>query len=82
MPRMSRKIAIIATIAIQAPARNLVTSTMTRTVAVMPRPIELTVLDRFIRARWAGSCSVLRCRFQCRIMPSWLRLNETNTPTM
>ena len=55
---------------------------MTSTVAVMARPIELTTRERIILERVAGSVSVLRCRFQCRIMPSWLRLNETNTPTM
>ena len=40
------------------------------------------VRDRTIRERAAGSGSVRRCRFQCLTMPSWLRVNETNTPTM
>ena len=39
-------------------------------------------LLRFILARFAGSCSVRSRRVQCRTMPVWLRVNETNTPTM
>ena len=73
---------IIARMAIQAPARNLVISTTTRTDAVIPRPKVLITRERNIFRRAAGSCSVFRWRVQCRIMPSWLRLNETNTPTM
>ena len=37
---------------------------------------------RYIRRRAAGSCSVRSSRVQCRTMPVWLRVNETNTPTM
>ena len=33
-------------------------------------------------ARTFGSVSTLRCRFQCRIIPLWLNVNETKTPTM
>ncbi len=72
----------IATIAIQAPAKNLVTSTITNTTAVMPRPKVLIARERYIRRRTAGFLSVFRCLVQCRIMPSWLRLNDTKTPTM
>ena len=72
----------IARIAIQAPARNLVTSTTTSTTAVIARPKVLIARERIIRRRSAGSVSVFRCRVQCRIMPSWLRLNDTKTPTM
>ena len=79
---MIRKKTTIARIAIQAPARNLVTSTITSTTAVNARPNVLIARDRIIRRRAAGSFSVRRCRVQCRIMPSWLRLNETKTPTM
>ncbi len=38
--------------------------------------------ERIMRARAAGSGSVARCRFQCRTMPNWLSVKETNTPTM
>ena len=79
---MITKKMIIARIAIQAPARNLVISTITSTTAVMPRPKVLISRERNIRRRSAGSCSVFRCRVQCRIIPSWLRLKETKTPTM
>ena len=72
----------IARIAIQAPARNLVTSTITNTTAVIARPKVLMARERYILRRTAGSFSVFRCRVQCRIMPSWLRLNDTKTPTM
>ena len=58
------------------------TSTITSTTAVKPRPKVLMARDRIIRRRAAGSVSVFRCRVQCRIIPSWLRLNETKTPTM
>ena len=76
------KIATIATIAIHAPAANLVINTMTSTVAVMARPMELMTRERFMRRRAAGSVSLFRCRVQCLIMPVWLSTNETNTPTM
>jgi hypothetical protein len=48
----------------------------------MPRPKVLIARERIIRRRTCVSDSVFRCRVQCRIMPSWLRLNETKTPTM
>ena len=79
---MIMKNTIIARIVIQAPSRNLVISTITSTTAVNVRPMALIIRDRTIRRRSAGSLSVLRCRVQCRIMPSWLRLNDTKTPTM
>ena len=82
MPRITMKKKIIARIAIQAPARNLVISTTTSTTAVKVSPIALITRERCILRRSAGSSSVARCRVQCRIMPSWLRLNETKTPTM
>ena len=73
----------IARIAIQAPARNLVSSTITKhRRRSSPRPKVLIARERNIRRRTAGSVSVFRCRVQCRIMPSWLRLNDTKTPTM
>ena len=72
----------IARIAIQAPAKNLVMSTITRTTAVKESPIALMTRERIIRRRSAGSRSSFSSRVQCRIMPSWLRLNETKTPTM
>ena len=58
------------------------TSTTTSTTAVNVSPIALITRERNIRRRTAGSFSVFRCRVQCRIMPSWLRLNDTKTPTM
>ena len=79
---MSMKKTIIARIVIQAPARNFVTSTITSTTPVNDRPIVLIMRERCMRRRSAGSVSVFRCRVQCRIMPSWLRLNDTKTPTM
>ena len=82
MPFMIRKNTIIAMIVIQAPARNLVTSTITSTTAVIPSPNVLIARDRIIRRRSAGSLVDFSRRVQCRIIPSWLRLNETKTPTM
>ncbi len=35
-----------------------------------------------MRVRPAGSGSVRSSRVQCRIIPSWLSVNETKTPTM
>ncbi len=61
---------IIARMVIQAPAKNLVISTITRTTAVKLRPTVLMIRERTIRRRSAGSFSVFRCRVQCRIMPS------------
>ena len=68
-PCISTKKTPIARIAIQAPARNLVISTMTSTTAVNARPMVLISRERIIRRRAAGSVSVRRCRVQCRIMP-------------
>ena len=79
---MIAKNTTIARIAIQAPARNLVSSTTTKTTAVIARPKVLIARERYIRRRSAWSFSPRRCRVQCRIMPSWLRLKDTKTPTM
>ncbi len=57
-------------------------STTTSTIPVMAKPMLLITRERFIRRRAAGSGSVARCRFQCRTMPSWLSVKDTNTPTM
>ena len=57
-------------------------STTTNTDAVIARPKELISRERNILRRVAGSVSVFRWRVQCRIIPSWLRLKETKTPTM
>ena len=48
----------------------------------MKAPTPLMTRLRFIRARSLGSRSVRRCRFQCRIIPVWLSVNDTKTPTM
>jgi hypothetical protein len=61
---------------------NFVMSTMTSTTPVITAPKPLISRDRRIRARSAGSVSVARRRFQCRSMPTWLRVNEVNTPTV
>ena len=82
MPRISMKKTTIARIVIHAPARNLVISTITSTTAVNARPKVLIIRERCMRRRAAGSRSVVRCRVQCRIIPSWLRLKDTKTPTM
>ena len=47
-----------------------------------PKPTPLTNRERFIRLRTAGLGSVRSSRVQCRSMPSWDSVNETNTPTM
>ena len=44
-------------------------------------PIALITRERIIVARAFGSFSVLRWRVQCRIMPNWLTVKETKTPT-
>ena len=80
---MMTKMMPIATMAIQAPARNLVISTMTSTTAVKQNPMALIVwLRRIIWRRTAASFSLRSNLFQCRIMPIWQSVNETNTPTM
>ena len=82
MPFISRNSTIIATIAIQAPCRNLVISTMTSTMPVTTGRRALMTRLRFIRRRSPGPVSVRSSRVQCRTMPVWLSVNETNTPTM
>ncbi len=52
----------IATIAIHAPARNLVTTTTTSTPPVHKQPMVLITRDRIILRRVAGSFSILRKR--------------------
>jgi hypothetical protein len=49
---------------------------------VKVKPTALMIRERNIRRRTAGLRSVPSARVQCRIMPSWLRLKETKTPTM
>ena len=72
----------IARIAIHAPATNLVTTTMISTVPVQMKPIVLITRERIISRRTAESVSVRSSRVQCRTMPIWLSVNDTNTPTM
>ena len=72
----------IARIAIHAPARNFVTTHDDQHGAGAheadgvdhPRPHHL--------AAHRGSVSVRSSRVQCRTMPIWLSVNDTNTPTM
>ncbi|MCY1224920.1 hypothetical protein D9M72_370980 [compost metagenome] len=82
MLHMMRKSTNIASRAIQAPCSNLVISTITRTRAVMPKPIVLMMRDLSMRSLTAGSLASFSSRPQCRIMPSWLIVNEMKTPTM
>ncbi len=79
---MIMKMAAIMAIEIHAPARNLVTTTRISTNPVMHRPNPLMVRERIIRWRTCGSRSVRSSRFQCRSMPVWDSVKETNTPTM
>ncbi len=81
MARISTNSAAIARIAIQAPSRNFTASTMHSTTPVQLSPIALTIRERFMCRRACGSVSVRRCRVQCRSMPAWLTVNDTNTPT-
>ena len=58
-------------------------STMISTMPVIVRPIVLITRDRFIRRRCARVAARSRSsRVQCRTMPVWLIVNDTNTPTM
>ena len=79
---MVSQITGIATTTIQAPLANLLISTMTRTTPVKQAPIVLIVRDRYILRLVARSVTVRSRRFQCRIMPVWLQVNDTNTPMM
>ena len=57
-------------------------STVTSTTPVITAPKPLIAWARRIRRRSAGSVSVARWRRQCRTMPVWLSVKETNTPTV
>ena len=65
-----------------APCVNLVASTMTSTSEVTHAPSALIARERCIvpRARVEAE-TASRC-VQCRTMPAWLSVNETNTPMM
>ncbi len=82
MPFIVKKMTTMARIAIHAPARNLVTSTITSTAPVQQKPIRLVSCERRIRRRAAPSLSVRSSRAQCRSMPACEQVNDTNTPTM
>ena len=56
------------------------TSTTTSTVPVQRKPMVLITRERSIRRRSCGSVSVRSSRVQCRTMPIWLSVNDTNTP--
>ena len=71
----------IAGIAIQAPAMNLVTRTMSRTVPVAMNPMVL-MTRRAGHPAALGRIVLGASRVQCRTMPIWLSVNEMNTPTM
>ena len=59
----------MATMAIHAPAANLVTSTTMSTAPVAMKPMVLTTRERTIRRRAVGSLSVRSSLVQCRTMP-------------
>ena len=68
----------MARIAIHAPARNLVISTITSTTAVKVSPTALMAREaQHVPAHRRVLLGRGRLRVQCRIMPSWLRVNET-----
>ncbi len=69
------------TLADVADAAGVAISTASRALAVPGRGNPGT-RDRIIRARAAESVSVRSRRVQCRTMPIWLSVNDTNTPTM
>ncbi len=79
---MVNQITTMAATAIQAPSANLLTTTMTSTAPVTQAPTVLIVRDLIIRNRRDVSVAVRSSRFQCRIMPVWLQVNDTKTPTM
>ena len=45
-------------------------------------PMVLITRDRIIWRRTAESLSMRNSRVQCRTIPTWLNVNDTNTPTM
>ena len=68
---------------IHAPRVNLVTRTMMSTEPVITKPTALIMRLRSMLRRSLGERLLVRSsRFQCRIMPNWLRVNDTNTPRM
>ena len=72
----------MARMAYLAPAWNFVSRTMTRTTRDIVAPTALMTRERRMCARALGSVSCGSRRFQWRIMPVWLSVNETKTPTM
>ena len=81
MPFIITNSTTIAAIAIQA-WPILVTRTTISTAMVITRPKPLIARLRCMRRRSAGSVSVRSSLVQCRIMPDWLMLKDTKTPTM
>ena len=55
---------------------------MISTVPVQMNPMVLITRERCMCRRSALSCSVRSSHVQCRTMPIWLSVNDTNTPTM
>lgn len=82
MPRIIAKSTIAASTASQAPSRNLVAMTITRTRPVVQAPKALITRERWARARTVWSLSVPSTSFQCRTMPIWESVKEVNTPRM
>ncbi len=65
---------------IQAPWVNFVIVTMTRTLKVIEAPMRLMIRLRMMPPRPSAPLRIRR--IQCRTMPVWPRVNETNTPMM
>lgn len=82
MARIISQRTTAATTASQAPWVNLVSSTITRTSAVVTAPRPLMIRERCAAPRTAGSPSVASARFQCRTMPIWDSVKEVKTPRM
>ena len=61
---------------------NLVASTITSTRAVTAAPSAFTARDRCILRRTEVEIATGNRLVQCRTMPAWLRVKETNTPMM
>ena len=80
--RITTKSTAIAVMAIHAPWVNLVINTTISTVPVTSVPKALMARLRCMASRLDRSVVVARSRVQCRTMPVWLSVKETNTPTM
>ena len=79
---MSRYSSGMAMTTIHAPCTNLVTSTRTSTTLVAAAPVRLIACERCMARRVRPPAAVRSSPLQCRTMPAWLSVNDTNTPMM